>query len=878
MKKGTLLFCTLLCAGSSVQAQQIQGDFDEQKPWVDGKGTTVKGWDVLNVIQMGSMKYPLTFSDTDHDVNNPDGKSVRMECQFLGLMGMGSNSPSYMTLGKTWVYADIAGVMSQTNGDKSDPDDSDGGAVGGIEFSHRPDSICGFFKRTLGTENPEEAAKIIVYSWTGTTTSDAPANIGTWEDMSTKTEDAPRQTLIDREIDILGKNSTGKSAEGVSLISHTEYDIKGSLEEWKRISVPINYLNDNTPEKLNVIISAANYYDRSQIGKDNKLWADDVRFIYNAKLKGISLNGEMIPGFDEDIFEYVLPEKEMEKELKAEAWGQNAQIKISNEGNKYIIQVTDETAKGEKTYTYTITFHGEETIIKLPEEIPAIHYGDSIADLGFESNNTSPFEYEISDPTVLTTANGKLVALSPGTVQIIAKQAIDANHASATSQPLKITIEKAPLIVGIKDGATCQRGINANVSGKTDYELELEGLKLDDASKAFSEIFTKMPKLTGDAPETEEQIGGSRNVALSDGEAVNYTLTYAENCTMTVAPNIIDVYVDYAGGGRFNANQSGENYHKLKVAAGQDAYIFTLSYFFASYDDKEVLEKENLIDYLTCSVNKEAQVGEEFAVTMSLPDKDYEKFRLNLLLPDDAKIVLAENPNIQYYNNQNVVYGNEPLTLANCENKITYKITNRSNEVVNVDRNTVATIKNAGHAEVIIGSAAKDKFGATAQRISFEVEKANLVITATDDTIKAGEATPEHFQLKYEGFVYEDSINNVFQTEPKAYIEESGMLEAGTYPIRIAAEETPANYNLTLVEGILTVDNASGIQETVSEKSLSYTDGCLINPAGGEVSIYSITGTHIGTYSGTRIPVKLNAHIPYLVKNKNGVYKLIINN
>lgn len=877
MKKTFTLFCSLLCAGSIAQAQQIQGDFDKQTPWEDGKGTTVQGWDVLNVVQLGMMKYPLTFSDADHDPNNPEGKSVRMECQYLGLSGMGSNSPSYMTLGKTWVYADIAGVMSQTNGDKSDPDDSDGGSIGGLDFTHRPDSIIGFFKRTLGEENPNEPAKIIVYSWKGTTSSQAPANTGSFADMGMKTEDAPRQTLVDRDIDILGK-ATGKPADGITLISNTEYDINGALNEWTEISVPINYLSDETPEKLNVILSASNYYDRSQIGKDNKLWADDVRLVYNAKLKSITLDGKALASFDEDVFEYTLPESEKAKVLEAKAWGKDALVDIRQEGNQAIITVTDETAKGEKSYTYRITFHGEATVINLPETAPEVFYGDSLESLGFTSNNSSAFEYVFSEPDVLKVENGKLIALKPGSVQVIAKQNADENHANGQSEVLEIHVQKAPLSIRIKDGATCQRGVNANVNGKTNYELELIGLKLDDNQKEIGDILTTMPKLNGNAPEEKEYVGDKRTVTLSGAAADNYEISESEEFTMTVVPNIIDVYVDYAGGGRFNSAQTSESYHTLKLATGQDEYLFSLSYFYTAYDDKEVLAQDQLIQYLQCEVNKDAAVGDEFPVSMALPEKDYEQFQLNLLLPEDAKVVIAENPNIQYFDasTQEITYGDEPFTLASCENKLTYKVTNNTSNIVSVDRNCIATIENAGVAEVIIGSAAKDNFGATAKKLSFDVNKAELTIKAVNDTLKAGETAPESFLLEYEGFVYSDTVGTVFQTEPQAYIEANGTLEAGIYPILIRTEENPANYHLNLVEGELVVIGTTGVQDVVSENGIAYQNGQIINPSGKTISIYSVTGTLLGSFEGKIIPVNLKNNMIYLIKTHNGVQKLFV--
>lgn len=878
-RRFTLLFSTMLLASLSMEAQQIQGDFDKQTPWEkDSKGTTVQGWDVLNVTQMGMMNYPLTFSDADYDPNHPDGKSVRMECKFLGLMGIGSNSPSYMTLGKTWVYADIAGVMSGG----TDPDDSDGGSVGGIAFTHRPDSIVGYYKRTLGTENPDESAKILLYSWKGTTSSEAPANLGTFADISLKTEDAPRQTLVDRDIDILGTKNDGKPADGITLISKAEYDLKGSLDEWTRIAVPIDYQSEEAPEKLNVIISSSNYFDRSAIGDGNTLWADNVRLIYNAKLKQITLGGAVLPEFDEDVFEYVLPAAEGDKELVAEAWGSQAEVKIAREGEVATITVTDATAKGVQTYTYKITFHGEATTINVPEQSPVYHYGDSIADMGFTSNNTSAFEYEISDPSILTVADGKLVALRPGTLQVRVKQGADETHATGVSEWLDVTVEKAPLSVLIKEGATCQRGMNANVSGKATYELELVGLKLDDASKDVSEIFTTMPKLSGDAPETEEKVGDTRIVTLGGGEAANYTLEFADNHVMTIVPNVVDIYVDYVGGGRFNSAQTGENYHTLKLAAGQDEYIFSLSYFNTAYNDKETLEGQNLLANLKCAVSKDAQVGEEFPVEMVLPEmEEDQQFKLNLMLPDDAKVVVAENPQIKFLSADSlatVTYGDSAFTIASCENNITYKIVNASQDVVSVDRNCSVTIKKAGSVDLIIGSAAKGDFGATACRIPFEVAKANLTITALNDTIEAGSQVPESFELVYDGFVYEDSLEGVFPTElPTAYVETSGSAVAGIYPIKINVVDEPENYNLNLVEGSLVVTESTGVDQTINNNGKPYyTNGCLYVPQGGRVSVYTVTGAQIGTFNGTAIPVALHPNTIYLIKTQSGVYRLLV--
>ena len=185
MRKFIFAITGALLLGTTVHAQQIKGDFDKQTDWgvqtsfsgpdpsFTDMGITPDGWSALNVTQMG-LNFPLVFGDAGMEGN---GKSVKMMNRKLGAFGIGANSPSYITLGTTWVYADILGVMSQL-GDKSDPDDSNGGSLGGIDFNFRPDSISGYFKRSHGTQNPDEIAQIIVYSWIGTSKSYSPVGDG----------------------------------------------------------------------------------------------------------------------------------------------------------------------------------------------------------------------------------------------------------------------------------------------------------------------------------------------------------------------------------------------------------------------------------------------------------------------------------------------------------------------------------------------------------------------------------------------------------------------------------------------------------------------------------------------------------------------------
>ena len=92
------------------------------------------------------------------------------------------NAVSYTHL-DVYKRQDMIGLMSSVfPGGVPDADDSDGGTVGGVNFSYRPDSIVGYYKRTyadagsgLKGMNPNENAEIIAYLWKGISTSMAPA-------------------------------------------------------------------------------------------------------------------------------------------------------------------------------------------------------------------------------------------------------------------------------------------------------------------------------------------------------------------------------------------------------------------------------------------------------------------------------------------------------------------------------------------------------------------------------------------------------------------------------------------------------------------------------------------------------------------------------
>ena len=879
--KRNLLLSTLLLASASMAAQGFDGSFDE--PWEtcypDGKtavGTQPKGWMASSVCKnfIITITEELVAPDADR-MEEGNGHSVKMWNNYVGMLGIGATAPGYITLGTSWAYGDVTNVGKPE-------DTSDGGSYGGIEFTSRPDSLVFYAKRTHAQEAPangsfnsKEKAMAIFYSWTGTTSSK----------VITGMSNAPVEIdMIDREKDILGMPTGSEVTGDAKLVASVEYPIEGDIENWTRQSVAIDYKSDGNPEKMNIIFSASDYFNRSELGTGNTLTVDDVQLIYNSRLKSLSVGGEDVPGFDNGVFDYQLPADMKGAEIKADAFGKDAKVEVTEDGDVVKVVVTDETAQDEKVNTYTLTFKGEQAVITLPEAAPSVTYGDAVSELGFVSNSDAAFTYSFSVGGVLEVGeDGMLHAVGSGEVMVTASQAGNDNFTSAVSEPLAVTVAKAPLNVSLSEDAWCWRGINVSVSnqgnGKCGYAFVMDGLKGDDAGKAAEEIFTKLPTVKANAPTEAEKAGDTRAAALSGGEAANYSITLAEDAKFTVVKNKVGVYVRL-GNNTLSSAYDYETYRTVKAAVGQEEYIFTVEYADAVYDDADVLAGMEVQPEVVCGVNKDAAIGEEFPVSVKLPEQvSFDNFELVSIVPDVAKLVMAANPGVTVTVPDEVVYGDE-FALASNELGITYASKVLTAGVVSMTSKGVVTAKKAGKAELVVITSATTKegveYGVTTTRAAFDVQKAPLTITAQDVTVKSGDELPEAYELAYEGWIGKDTVETVFEVAPVAVPELPAELVPGTYDIVVKVEAEPENYEVKTVNGTLTVEgNGDGVASVNRENAkVTYANGNLYVPCGGRVEIYALTGALVGRYEGAVIPVALRTNTLYIVKTQKGAFRL----
>lgn len=818
VKRRLLLILSILAIGlpfsgiNDLNAQKIYGDFD--RPWVEDAigngalpgmylrpGTQPYGWQASNVNQKVLLEKKEILVTPDANRVGENGFSARMENKYLGVLGIGSNAPAYVTLGVPWVYA-VSNISA-----------CGGGTLGGIEYTQRPDSLVGYYKRTLA-EGSTEPALIRAYLWSGSCISTVPVNPGGGL-SSTET-----RQVRDRDVCILGDEPYDEG--NVTLIGKIDYKIENELDEWTRISIPVSYLTDDFPEKVNIIISSANYTDRGNIVAGNLLWADDIEFVYNTKLKSILLDGEEIPEYHEDIFDYQLPYSERTKELSV--LSVNPDIVIVNiseeeEGSylKKIIKVKCEETKGIKEYTYIVTFRGEPTEIILPTDAPTFVYGDLIENLGFTSNSVAPFTYTSSDEDVIKydAESKELKIVGAGTAQVIAYQAGNETHASAVSQPLTVTVTPAELIVSLAEGAWCERGVNVSESNKNQnkcyYELKCEGLKYSDTPET---IFTTAVKVTSNAPKEEEQVGDMRGVILSDGVAPNYEIKYASDQKLIITKTTLDVYVEY-NGSRFNSDYEGENYHKIGAPLGRENHVFTLYLFGNKYSDTKEDILEELGDNapkITCEISADTPLGTECPVRIEFPVTEIKNYKLNSKLPNDAVVVIKKELTFEY-DSLDVTYGDPNFNLPVVpklepeEEAIQLRYSSNTTAIVSVGLTSgVVTIKKAGNAQIRVYTAETPLYAAGEILINFEVKKAPLTVNYENVSRIYGEENPEFEFISYEGFV-KDETESVIKTAPVPSCDATVNSPVGDYPID-AIEGEADNYNF-IGNGILTIAKAS---------------------------------------------------------------------
>lgn len=327
-------------AGDDMGATKYMGmtNATNPRPYDTKTGVTEpSGWNGSNVEQAGQKGYFIE-KETVSDGNI----AVRLVNKFvglnLGITKIGDEAPGFLTFGTPWVYAE----MNTAN--------CDGGAFGGMDFSYKPDAIKGNFKYTQG--DAAETSHIIVYLWNGTFTSE----IGSIDDTK-------KESCNDVDRAIMGKSNAGTVTGDGKLVASCDYKITTTNGVWQEIIAPLAYVEGaGEPTKMNVIISAADYWTRANIKENTTLAADDVDFVYYSTLTELKVNGETVT-LEDGKYVYAMSGTELPTEDQVVATTKSqfaeAAVTVDSENAQVRIVVTNQGGKdtdGETFHTYTLQY------------------------------------------------------------------------------------------------------------------------------------------------------------------------------------------------------------------------------------------------------------------------------------------------------------------------------------------------------------------------------------------------------------------------------------------------------------------------------------------------------------------------------------------
>ena len=303
-----------------------------------------------------------------------NNKYLQLKNIFVGVSTFGSVAPGFVNFGTPWVYAALP------------ISDCDGGVFGGVSFDKKPDAIKGKYKRT---DSNSEDSHIIAYLWNGTYTSKI-GNVA-----QTKIEE---QNDVDRVV--FGK-ATG-SASGKLVASCDKAFSTTVNKDWETIVVPLDYVaNAGNPTMMNVVISAGDYWNRSNLKKNTTLLVDDVDFVYYSTLTSLKAGNKTI-ALKDGVYNYTVAGKMPTKEevvatcksqfadaaVAVDAANYKVTVTVTNQGGKDVDGATQHvytlqyTAPVVKQYAgiLNVEMVGKDVIANATQEVTISYYNDNTCD------------------------------------------------------------------------------------------------------------------------------------------------------------------------------------------------------------------------------------------------------------------------------------------------------------------------------------------------------------------------------------------------------------------------------------------------------------------------------------------------------------------
>lgn len=351
-------------------------------------GVEPSEWNGSNVNQLGIVSVETLVTQEVEE----NSKYVVLKNKFVGISSsLGSVAPGFISIGKPWVFAS-ENMITAANVAKGD-----GGTYGGAEFAKKPDALTLKYKRTA-VDN--EVSRIIACLWKGTFVS---------KDIPNKITIAGKVTkggvLNDVDRAIIGRTSASESGE---LVAKIDAELKEDVSKWTTIVIPFEYSTKLvTPEKMNVIISAGDYWNRGNLKENTTLLVDDVDFVYYSTLTSLTVGDETI-ALQDGVYNYNFKTdmpSVSKKDIVAVCKSQfaDADVTIDNVNKQIKIVVTNQGGKdadGATSHTYTLQYPTYQGYLNVKMGYGYIA-GNDAHGIIITDNNDGTCDFLLPDLTVL---------------------------------------------------------------------------------------------------------------------------------------------------------------------------------------------------------------------------------------------------------------------------------------------------------------------------------------------------------------------------------------------------------------------------------------------------------------------------------------------
>lgn len=296
--------------------------------------------------------------------------------------------------------------------------------------------------------------------------------------------------MFDRDINVLNMSTDGHQGGAVTykhkLIAKIESYTTEQPTEWTEWTIPFVYVSENsneTPEKINVIFAASDYFNSSNVTAGVKLCIDDVSLVYYKHLKSLTIDGTTPSTFVGDDTQNntnevnidALDKYYTEGCISAEAAGAGAKVDETYNPNTHVCTLKVTAGDGEvKNYNIQFGVPCTGKLSSLTVNGTAVELEDGkyyYVVTGDHTDYSVSFVKEDGDKATATESYDADKRIS--TIKVSAPGAED--HIYYVKFAKATTDYKGKMSIAMNEellsAATSTVGITAPVDGKADFQL-----------------------------------------------------------------------------------------------------------------------------------------------------------------------------------------------------------------------------------------------------------------------------------------------------------------------------------------------------------------------------------------------------------------------